>query len=64
MRILIIDDEAHIRKTTTMTLETLGHDCEQAANSTDAMALLKKGSFDAAFLDLRLGPENRLDPIP
>ena len=64
MRILIIDDEAHIRKTTTMTLETLGHDCEQAANSADALALLKKGSFDAAFLDLRLGTENGLDLIP
>ena len=64
MRILIIDDEAHIRKTTDVTLETLGHDCEQAANSTDALGLLKKGSFDCAFLDLRLGDENGLDLIP
>jgi NtrC-family two-component system response regulator AlgB len=64
MRILIIDDEAHIRKTTGVTLETLGHECEQAANSTEAIGLLKKGSFDAAFLDLRLGDENGLDLIP
>jgi len=64
MRILIIDDEAHIRKTTGVTIETLGHDCEQAANSTEAVSLLKKGSFDCAFLDLRLGEENGLDLIP
>src|SRR5271170_6501612 len=64
MRILIIDDEVHIRKTTGVTLETLGHECEQAANSTDALGLLKKGSFDAASLDLRLGEENGLDLIP
>jgi NtrC-family two-component system response regulator AlgB len=63
MQILIIDDEAHIRKTTVVTLETLGHDCEQASNSTEAISLMKKGSFDAAFLDLRLGSENGLDLI-
>jgi NtrC-family two-component system response regulator AlgB len=63
MQILIIDDEAHIRKTTVMTLETLGHECEQASSSTEALSVLKKGSFDAAFLDLRLGAENGLDLI-
>jgi NtrC-family two-component system response regulator AlgB len=63
MQILIIDDEAHIRKTTAVTLETLGHDCEQASNSTEAISLMKKGSFDAAFLDLRLGAESGLDLI-
>jgi NtrC-family two-component system response regulator AlgB len=63
MQILIIDDEAHIRKTTAVTLETLGHECEQASNSTEAISLMKKGSFDAAFLDLRLGAENGLDLI-
>ena len=64
MRILIIDDEAHIRKTTSMTLETLGHECEQTQNGADALGLMKKNSFDAAFLDLRLGDENGLELIP
>ena len=63
MQILIIDDEAHIRKTTAVTLETLGHDCEQASSSTEAISLMKKNSFDAAFLDLRLGAESGLDLI-
>lgn len=64
MHILIIDDEAHIRKTTTLTLDALGHECDQAQNGEEALNLLKKGSFDAAFLDLRLGSEMGLDLIP
>ncbi len=64
MRILVIDDETHIRKTTTMTLDALGHECAQAANGEDALSLLQKESFDAAFLDLRLGHEDGLDLIP
>lgn len=64
MHILIVDDEAHIRKTTTLTLDALGHECEQAQNSAEALSLLKKGSFDTAFLDLRLGGESGLELIP
>ena len=64
IRILVIDDEAHIRKTTTVTLDALGHECEQAQNSAEALNLLKKGSFDVAFLDLRLGSEDGLELIP
>jgi len=64
MRILIIDDEAHIRKTTALTLDALGHECEQAENGAEALNRLKKSGFDAAFLDLRLGREDGLDLIP
>jgi NtrC-family two-component system response regulator AlgB len=64
MRILIIDDEAHIRKTTAVTLDALGHETAQAQNSAEALSLLQKGSFDAAFLDLRLGEESGLELIP
>jgi NtrC-family two-component system response regulator AlgB len=64
MRILVIDDEAHIRKTTTMTLDALGHECSQAQNGAEALAFLQKGSYDAAFLDLRLGSEDGLELIP
>lgn len=64
MRILVIDDEVHIRKTTTVTLDALGHECEQASRSAEALSLMQKGSFDAAFLDLRLGSDDGLDLIP
>jgi NtrC-family two-component system response regulator AlgB len=64
MRILVIDDEQHIRKTTAMTLDALGHEVVQASNGADALAHLQKSSFDAAFLDLRLGNEDGLELIP
>jgi NtrC-family two-component system response regulator AlgB len=64
MRILVIDDEVHIRKTTTVTLDALGHECVQASNATEVIGALNKGSFDAAFLDLRLGDEKGLELIP
>jgi NtrC-family two-component system response regulator AlgB len=64
LRILIIDDEAHIRKTTSVTLDALGHETTLVQNSADALDYLKKESFDVAFLDLRLGEENGLDLIP
>jgi NtrC-family two-component system response regulator AlgB len=64
MRILVIDDETHIRKTTAMTLDALGHECVQVQNSAEALSQLQKGSFDAAFLDLRLGDEDGIELIP
>jgi NtrC-family two-component system response regulator AlgB len=64
MRILVIDDEAHIRKTTALTLDALGHECEEAENAAVALNRLKKSGFDAAFLDLRLAREDGLELIP
>jgi NtrC-family two-component system response regulator AlgB len=64
MRILVIDDEAHIRKTTSVTLDALGHECVQVSTGAEVMKELSRGSFDAAFLDLRLGDESGLELIP
>jgi NtrC-family two-component system response regulator AlgB len=64
MRILVIDDEAHIRKTTSVTLDALGHECVQVSTGAEVMKELNRGSFDAAFLDLRLGDESGLELIP
>jgi two-component system, NtrC family, response regulator AlgB len=64
MHILVIDDEAHIRKTTTLTLDALGHECVQAQSSAEALSQMKKSSFDAAFLDLRLGDDSGMELLP
>src|ERR1700678_4031029 len=64
MRILVIDDEAHIRKTTALTLDALGHECVQVSSGAEVMKELNRGSYDAAFLDLRLGDESGLELIP
>jgi NtrC-family two-component system response regulator AlgB len=64
MRVLIIDDEASIRQTMAMLLESLGHEAVSAANRTTALRQLDKGAFDIAFLDLKLDGEDGLDLLP
>lgn len=64
MRILIIDDEENIRKTTAMALEGMGHETIGVENSTGAIKELDKAHFDVAFLDVRLNGDNGLDLLP
>src|SRR5262245_55974529 len=61
MRILVIDDDASIRKTTTVFLTSAGHEAVPAATAAEASQSLAEARFDAAFLDLRLGSANGLD---
>jgi NtrC-family two-component system response regulator AlgB len=64
LNILIVDDEANIRKTLGMCLEIKGHTVVMTGNGKDASAEAERRVFDMAFLDLRLGAENGLDLIP
>jgi NtrC-family two-component system response regulator AlgB len=63
MRVLIIDDEAGIRKTTRIAVETAGHSAVEAPNAFRALKLAEEDVFDAAFLDLRLGAEDGLETL-
>lgn len=63
MKILIIDDEENIRKTTAVALKAMGHEPFEAANGESAMALAQEG-MQVAFLDLRLGSEDGLELLP
>jgi two-component system, NtrC family, response regulator AlgB len=63
MRVLIVDDEASIRKTTRIAVETAGHTAMEAPQASRALKLVEEGSFDVVFLDLRLGPEDGLDVL-
>jgi NtrC-family two-component system response regulator AlgB len=60
MRILIVDDEAGIRKTTRIAVETAGHEAAEAASGPRALKALEEEDFDVAFLDLKLGAEDGL----
>lgn len=60
MRVLIVDDEPGIRKTTRMAVEAAGHEGVEAPNRTRALALLGEEAFDACFLDLKLGADDGL----
>ncbi|MBP6507416.1 MAG: sigma-54-dependent Fis family transcriptional regulator, partial [Opitutaceae bacterium] len=60
MRVLIVDDEASIRKTTRIAVETTGHTGVEAPHAARALALLDEEAFDACFLDLKLGADDGL----
>jgi NtrC-family two-component system response regulator AlgB len=64
LNILIVDDEANIRKTLMVCLESRGHRATAVSNGKDARAEADRQVFDLAFVDLRLGTENGLDLIP
>lgn len=64
LNVLVVDDEPNIRKTLAMSLSTDGHRVAAVANARDAIAEAVRQSFDAAFVDLRLGTETGLDLIP
>jgi two-component system, NtrC family, response regulator AlgB len=64
LTVLIVDDEVNIRKTLTICLEARGHRVIAVSNFQDAVAEAARGSFDLAFVDLRLGTDDGLDLIP
>ena len=61
MRVLIVDDEPGIRKTTRIAVETAGHSAAEAPNGLRAQKLVDGEIFDAVFLDLKLGTEDGLE---
>ncbi|MEJ0001401.1 MAG: sigma-54 dependent transcriptional regulator [Verrucomicrobiota bacterium] len=64
MKVLIIDDDLGIRGTLGVAIETLGHEVSMVANRAGAEKKLRSESFEAAFLDLRLGADSGLDLLP
>ena len=64
LNILVVDDEANIRKTLSVCLETEGHQVIGVSNVADAVGEAARRSFDLAFIDLRLGADDGLDLIP
>jgi len=64
MRLLIIDDEENIRKTTMLALAAMGHETVGAEDRSAALRRLEEETFDIAFLDLKLNGESGLDLLP
>ncbi|MBW7895267.1 MAG: sigma-54-dependent Fis family transcriptional regulator [Opitutaceae bacterium] len=63
MRVLIVDDEAAIRKTTRIAVETAGHAGVEAPNGSRALAQVQEEDFDACFLDVKLGADDGLEVL-
>ena len=64
LNVLVVDDEANIRKTLTVCLESRGHRVTSVNNARDALVEADRQVFELAFVDVRLGTENGLDLIP
>ncbi len=62
--VLVVDDEANIRKTLSYCLAIEGHTVIAVSNFADATDEAKKRSFDLAFVDLKLGNADGLELIP
>ncbi len=63
MRVLIVDDEPSIRRTTRIAVESSGHSASEASNAAKAMKAAEEEGFDAVFLDLKLGADDGLDVL-
>src|SRR5262245_14772531 len=64
MEILVIDDDASLRRTIRTALEVMQHGVAEARNGAQALELLEQRSFDIALLDLRLGQQDGLALLP
>ena len=60
MRLLIVDDDAVFACTLVRALARLGHEAQSAGTPETALAWARKGRFDAAVVDLRLGERSGL----
>lgn len=63
MRVLIVDDDASIRRTTRIAVETAGHVVVEAPSGARALKALEEESCEVCFLDLKLGAEDGLEVL-
>jgi two-component system, NtrC family, response regulator AlgB len=63
MQVLVVDDEANIRRALATAIELLNYRVETAESGEEALAALEAGSFQVVFLDLKLRNEDGLDLV-
>ncbi len=64
MRVLVIDDEAPIRRMLRLLLSAEGYQVVEAATAAEGMSALASGPFDAVLLDVQLPDRSGLDLVP
>jgi DNA-binding NtrC family response regulator len=62
--ILVIDDEANLRRTLALILQREGYEVSTAASVQEARQCLEGGSFSLVFLDLKMPDANGLTLLP
>ncbi len=63
-RILIVDDEAHIRTLLRRFLEREGHECEMATSADEAWERLANGAFELVLSDVNMPGTSGLELAP
>lgn len=53
-RVLVVDDEARMRRVLEIMLQKMGHETRTASNGREALALAQHESFDLVLTDLRM----------
>jgi len=62
-RILVVDDEAEIRRSVRMILEYEGYEVIEASSGPDAIALVEREAPDLVFLDIKMPGMDGLDAL-
>ena len=60
-RILIVDDEEHIRKILTIMLSKKGYETQAAPNGKEALEKIRASAFDAVITDMRMSGMDGLE---
>src|SRR4051812_5653217 len=63
-RILVIDDEAEIRRSVRMILEYEGYDVQEASSGPEGLALIEREPPDLVFMDIRMPGLDGLEALP
>jgi two-component system, NtrC family, nitrogen regulation response regulator NtrX len=62
-RILVVDDEAEIRRSLRMILEYEGYDVQEASSGPEGIALIEREPPDLAFLDIKMPGMDGLETL-
>jgi two-component system nitrogen regulation response regulator NtrX len=62
-RILVVDDEAEIRRSVRMILEYEGYDVQEASSGPEAIALIEREAPDLVFLDIKMPGVDGLEAL-
>ncbi|MBI4371303.1 MAG: hybrid sensor histidine kinase/response regulator [Elusimicrobia bacterium] len=62
-RILVVDDDAHLRESVADNLDVEGYEIEQAAGAEEAVARVRAAPFDVILMDYNLADGTGIDAI-
>ena len=62
-KVLVADDEPHVRHILTQQMRQSGFDVSEAANGSDAIAMIKENSFDLLIADIVMPDKDGLEVI-